>query len=74
VGFEDADGLIERAWGFVIDSVQVWKTSGRVQIIPAFLPWIAYLRRAEKGGANDKVMPRACVDEPHARFSLRARL
>jgi hypothetical protein len=41
VGFEDADGLIERAWGFVIDSVQGWKTSGRVKIIPAFVPWIA---------------------------------
>ena len=41
VGFEDADRLIERAWGFVIDGVQGWETSGRVKIIPAFIPWIA---------------------------------
>ena len=49
MSFEDADGLIERARGFVINSVQEWKTSGRVKIIPAFIPWIAYLPRAEKG-------------------------
>jgi hypothetical protein len=28
VGFEDADRLIERGWGFVVDGVQDWETSG----------------------------------------------
>ena len=28
VSFEDADRLIERGWGFVIDGVQDWETSG----------------------------------------------
>ena len=28
VGFEDADRLLERGWGFVIDGVQEWETSG----------------------------------------------
>ncbi len=31
VSFEDTDRLIERARGFVIDSVQEWRTSGRGQ-------------------------------------------
>ena len=38
VGFEDADGLIERARGFVSDGVQGWEPPSRVKIIPANIP------------------------------------
>src|SRR5271156_1576565 len=49
VSLEDADRLIECAWGFVIYRVQGKKPPGRVKIIPALLTWIAYLPGPEKG-------------------------
>ena len=74
VGLEDADGLIERARGFVGDRVQGWEPPSRVKIIPAFDSWIAYLPLAEKGIAAAEVMWRGCEDEPRDRLLRRAEL